>query len=77
MDSELLLRASLTLFLIAAVALSFTYRYFHNSTKHGTMGREFHRKTEKPFASMMFGLLSADLTAAAITLLVLSLLSRQ
>ena len=73
MNSEILLRASLTLFLISAVALSFTYRYFHYSTKRGTMGREFHRNSEKPFVSQMLGLLSVDLLAAALTLLVISL----
>ena len=71
------LSASGILFLIASAVFAFSYRYFHYAKENGLLGKTFHKKPNKPFVSMLFGVWAVVLLASSVVSLVYGLLEKE
>jgi heme/copper-type cytochrome/quinol oxidase subunit 1 len=67
------LTASGILFLIAFIVFAFTFYFFHFIRENGLPGRQYYKNPNKPFISLLFGVLGTVLFAAAIVCLVFGL----
>ena len=74
MEKAMMVNAALIFLIMAVAMLAFTFRYFHYSKENGLLGTEYHKKTIKPFVSMLFGVLGANLLFASIVFFVLGML---
>ena len=74
MEKAMMLKAAWIFLIMSIAMLAFTFRYFHYSKENGLLGTEYHKKTIKPFVSMLFGVLGANLLFASIVFFVLAML---
>jgi hypothetical protein len=70
-DGTILVKAAGRLFMTAVAVLAFTFYYFHYSKENGLPGLTYSKKTNKPFVSMLLGMLGTVLLSASIIFLVL------
>ena len=54
MEKAMMLKAAWIFLIMSIAMLAFTFRYFHYSKENGLLGTEYHKKTIKPFVSMLF-----------------------
>ena len=75
-SQSVFLSASGILFLVAQAVFVFTFIYYHYSKDNGLFGKIFHRETNKPFISLLFGILGTVILAVAVIFLVFGLIVR-